>query len=57
MLFRSLARPEVLVKGGDWTPENIVGATEVKSWQGRVHSIPFEFERSTTATLNRIRGD
>lgn len=52
-----LARPEVLVKGGDWTPENIVGATEVKSWQGRVHSIPFEFERSTTATLNRIRGD
>ena len=52
-----LARPEVLVKGGDWKPDNIVGATEVKSWQGSVHSIPFEFERSTTATLNRIRGD
>lgn len=51
-----LVRPEVLVKGGDWTPENIVGAGEVKSWNGSVHSIPFEFERSTTATLNRIRG-
>ncbi|HUF79999.1 MAG TPA: adenylyltransferase/cytidyltransferase family protein [Burkholderiales bacterium] len=50
------ARPEMLVKGGDWTPEAIVGAKEVKSWGGAVHSIPFEHERSTTALLERIRG-
>lgn len=49
-------RPDVLVKGGDWKPESIVGAREVLAWGGAVHSIPFQFERSTTATLNRIRG-
>ena len=48
-------RPDVLVKGGDWKREAIVGAREVLAWGGAVHSIPFEFERSTTATLNRIR--
>jgi D-glycero-beta-D-manno-heptose 1-phosphate adenylyltransferase len=48
-------RPDVLVKGGDWQPVNIVGALEVKSWGGSVHSIPFEHERSTTALLERIR--
>jgi len=50
------AKPEVLVKGGDWKPEAIVGAKEVKSWGGAVHSIPFAHERSTTALLARIRG-
>ena len=48
-------RPEVLVKGGDWPVDKIVGAGEVTSWGGTVHSIPFEFERSTTALLSRIR--
>lgn len=49
-------RPEHLVKGGDWTPDRIVGATEVRGWGGSVHSIPFQHERSTTALLSRIRG-
>ncbi len=49
------ARPDVLVKGGDWPIEKIVGATEVRSWGGSVHVIPFQFERSTSATLARIR--
>jgi D-glycero-beta-D-manno-heptose 1-phosphate adenylyltransferase len=48
-------RPDVLVKGGDWKPEAIVGAKEVAAWGGSVHSIPFRFERSTTATLAKIR--
>ncbi len=51
------ARPTVLVKGGDWTPDKIVGAPEVQSWGGSVHSIPFLFERSTTATLKKVRGE
>ena len=51
-----LVRPDVLVKGGDWAPDNIVGAAEVRSWGGAVHSIPFMHERSTTATLAKIRG-
>jgi rfaE bifunctional protein nucleotidyltransferase chain/domain len=51
------ARPDVLVKGGDWVPDKIVGAAEVKGWGGSVHSIPFRFERSTTATLEKIRNN
>ena len=48
-------RPEVLVKGGDWPVDKIVGAREVLEWGGKVHSIPFQFQRSTTALLSRIR--
>jgi rfaE bifunctional protein nucleotidyltransferase chain/domain len=48
-------RPDVLVKGGDWTPDRIVGAAEVASWSGSVHSIPFRHHTSTTALLQRIR--
>jgi rfaE bifunctional protein nucleotidyltransferase chain/domain len=49
------SRPEVLVKGGDWALERIVGAREVLARGGRVLSIPFEHERSTTRMLERIR--
>jgi len=49
------ARPDVLVKGGDWKVEDIVGGREVRAWGGAVHSIPFEHDRSTTALLERIR--
>jgi len=48
-------RPDVLVKGGDWPVERIVGAQGVQARGGRVLSIPFEHERSTTALLQRIR--
>jgi rfaE bifunctional protein nucleotidyltransferase chain/domain len=50
------SRPDILVKGGDWKPESIVGAGEVRGWGGSVHSIPFQHERSTTALVKRIRG-
>jgi bifunctional ADP-heptose synthase (sugar kinase/adenylyltransferase) len=44
-----------LGKGGDWLPDSIVGAAEVKSWGGTVHSIPFQHQTSTSALLDRIR--
>ncbi|MDA8127921.1 MAG: D-glycero-beta-D-manno-heptose 1-phosphate adenylyltransferase [Betaproteobacteria bacterium] len=47
--------PDVLVKGGDWTPDTIVGAADVAGWGGSVHSIPFRHHTSTTALLRRIR--
>jgi rfaE bifunctional protein nucleotidyltransferase chain/domain len=53
-LIRAL-KPDILVKGGDWHAEDIVGASEVKSWGGSVHSIPFLHERSTSALLTKIR--
>lgn len=48
-------RPDVLVKGGDWPVEEIIGASEVLSWGGKVYSIPFQFNRSTTSLLQKIR--
>ncbi len=50
-------RPDVLIKGGDWPVERIVGASEVLAWGGQVHAIAFEHEKSTTALLRRIRAD
>lgn len=48
-------RPDVLVKGGDWPTDKIVGSKEVAGWGGKVVSIPFRFERSTTSLISRIR--
>lgn len=49
-------RPDVLVKGGDYTPEQITGAAEVTAWGGKVITIPFKHQTSTTALIERIRG-
>jgi len=48
-------RPEHLVKGGDWAVDRIVGAKEVAAWGGKVHSIAFRHQRSTTSLLEKIR--
>jgi len=48
-------RPEHLVKGGDWSVDRIVGAKEVQGWGGKVHSIAFRHDRSTTSLLEKIR--
>ena len=48
-------RPEVLVKGGDWPAEKIVGGVQTLARGGRVVSIPFAHQRSSTALLERIR--
>ena len=49
-------RPEHLVKGGEWRAETIVGAAEVRSWQGQVHSIRGSETHSTTRLIEKIRG-
>jgi D-glycero-beta-D-manno-heptose 1-phosphate adenylyltransferase len=50
-----LVQPDVLVKGGDWTVDKIVGSAETLARGGAVHSIPFLFATSTTQTINKIR--
>ena len=50
-----LVRPDILIKGGDWGPENIVGAAETLARGGKVYSIPFLHQTSTTQTLAKIR--
>ncbi len=47
-------RPDVLVKGADWSLDNIVGRAEVESWGGRVVSVPLVSGKSTTAIVDRV---
>lgn len=47
--------PEILVKGGDWALDAIVGSQQTLARGGEVHSIPFLFETSTTAMIRKIR--
>ena len=49
------ALPDVLVKGGDYSSETTAGAAEVMAAGGRFVAIPFAFDRSTTALVERIR--
>jgi len=48
-------RPDVLVKGGDYTPDTIVGRAEVEGWGGTVSVIPLTPGQSTTAIIERMR--
>ena len=47
--------PNVLVKGGDWTEERIIGADVVKKAGGVVKSLPFVTGYSTSALIEKIR--
>jgi rfaE bifunctional protein nucleotidyltransferase chain/domain len=47
-------KPDVIVKGGDYTEATIVGATEVKSWGGRVVVVPLTAGQSTTAIIRKL---
>lgn len=47
-------KPNILVKGGDWKPENIVGSDFVLSNGGKVLSLRFTDDHSTTNIINKI---
>ena len=53
-LIRHL-QPDVLVKGGDWTPDRIVGADLVRARGGVVKSLPYAKGYSTTTLIRRVR--
>jgi D-beta-D-heptose 7-phosphate kinase/D-beta-D-heptose 1-phosphate adenosyltransferase len=44
----------VIVKGGDYSEETIVGATEVRSWGGRVLVVPLTPGHSTTDIIRKL---
>jgi rfaE bifunctional protein nucleotidyltransferase chain/domain len=48
-------RPDIIVKGGDYDMATLPETTIVQSWGGKALAIPFEFERSTTAMVKKIR--
>jgi len=47
-------RPDVIVKGGDYSEDTIVGASEVKAWGGQVVVVPLTPGHSTTAIIERL---
>jgi D-beta-D-heptose 7-phosphate kinase/D-beta-D-heptose 1-phosphate adenosyltransferase len=53
-LVRAL-RPDVIVKGGDYSEETIVGAKEVRSWGGDVVVIPLTPGQSTTSIIEKLK--
>ncbi len=54
-LVRALA-PDVIVKGGDYAPDTIVGADDVTARGGRVVVIPLTAGQSTTSIIEKLRG-
>ena len=48
-------RPNVVVKGGDYTEEEVVGAKDMRSWGGKVTLVPIVAGTSTTAILKKAR--
>lgn len=50
-----LLRPDIIVKGGDYDMHTLPETRLVESWGGKAVAIPFEFARSTTALVTKIR--
>lgn len=50
-----LARPDIYVKGGDYDMHSIPEGRAVLAYGGQVQAINFEFDRSTTKTLRKMR--
>jgi len=50
-----IVRPDIYAKGGDYDMDRIPEAQLARTWGARTVSIPFEFERSTTSLLARVR--
>ncbi len=48
-------RPDVLVKGGDYTPESVVGSSQVRSYGGRVVIVDTVAGRSTTSIVHKMQ--
>jgi bifunctional ADP-heptose synthase (sugar kinase/adenylyltransferase) len=46
-------RPDVLVKGGDYQEQQVVGAREVRAWGGRLELIPMVEGLSTSGLIER----
>jgi D-beta-D-heptose 7-phosphate kinase/D-beta-D-heptose 1-phosphate adenosyltransferase len=47
-------RPSILVKGGDWSPDRIIGADVVQAAGGKVAVIPYVKGYSTTEIIDRV---
>lgn len=51
----ALLKPDIIVKGGDYDMDTLAETALVRSWGGDAVAIPIEFQRSTTALVEKIR--
>lgn len=51
----NLLKPDVLIKGGDWPEDKVVGRDEIKKWGGKLTLIPEIKGKSTTSIVDKIR--
>ena len=50
-----LIKPDILVKGGDYSPEEVVGNKDLKTWGGRVKIVPLTPNYSTTSIIEKMK--
>lgn len=50
-----VVKPKIIVKGGDYTPEQVVGKKEVERWGGKVIIFPYIENYSTTEMIKKIK--
>ncbi len=48
-------KPDIIIKGGDWPEDKVIGGDDVKKWGGRVILIPFVEGKSTTNIVEKIK--
>jgi len=51
-----IVKPQILVKGGDWEVQKIVGYDLVQSWGGQIYSLTFVEGKSTTSLIKKSKG-
>lgn len=51
----NLLKPDVLIKGGDWAQDKVVGRDEIKKWGGKLTLIPEIKGKSTTSIVDKIK--
>lgn len=48
-------KPDILIKGNDYSPKTVVGAKEIKKWKGKLHLVPLLKGKSSTKIINKIK--
>jgi len=48
-------KPDVLIKGNDYTPKSVVGAKEIKKWKGKLYLVPLLEGKSSSKIINKIK--
>jgi len=48
-------KPDVLIKGNDYTPKSVVGANEIKKWKGKLYLVPLVEGKSSSKIISKMK--